>query len=80
MFRVRVRKTKSERMKQMRVLAGKMRDELMGVAKIKMIEPLSDLEIQELKNYCRGPLSDGWDESFEQREIDTMNGEIYVHF
>ncbi len=53
---------------------------LIGIARIKMTEPLNDLEMQELKAYCEGQFSDGWGESFEQRDIDTMNGEIYVHF
>ena len=54
--------------------------QLMGVVNIKMTEPLNNLEMQELKDYCTGQFSDGWGESFEQREIDTLDGEIYVHF
>lgn len=53
---------------------------LMGVAVIKMTKPLSETEIDDLKEYVTGQFSDGWGESFEQHEIQVSGGEIYVHF
>ena len=56
------------------------RDTMMGVAVIKMTKPLTQTEIDDLKDYVTGQFSDGWGESFEQREIQVSGGEIYVHF
>lgn len=56
------------------------RDTMMGVAVIKMTKPLTQSEIDDLKDYVTGQFSDGWGESFEQREIQVSGGEIYVHF
>lgn len=56
------------------------RDTMMGVAVIKMTKPLTQTEIDDLKDYVTGQFSDGWGESFEQDEIRVSGGEIYVHF
>ena len=56
------------------------RDTMMGVAVIKMTKPLTQTEIDDLKDYVTGQFSDGWGESFEQHEIRVSGGEIYVHF
>ena len=56
------------------------RDTMMGVAVIKMTKPLTQEEIDDLKDYVTGQFSDGWGESFEQHEIHVSGGEIYVHF
>lgn len=53
---------------------------MMGVISVKMTKPLNSAELEDLKEYITGQLSDGWGESFEQREIKTDGHEIYVHF
>ncbi len=58
----------------------RVRDTMMGVAVIKMTKPLTQAEIDDLKDYVTGQFSDGWGESFEQHEISVSGGEIYVHF
>jgi len=55
-------------------------DTLYGVFIIEVREDLSPQELEKLREYCSGQASDGWGEGFEQREIDTPDGEIYVHF
>lgn len=55
-------------------------DMMMGVAVIKMTKSLNNEELNSLKDYITGQFSDGWGESFEQHEIQTYGGEIYVHF
>lgn len=53
---------------------------LLGVAKCLLTENLDAEELDNLKEYCVGQFSDGWGEGFEQREISTSDGNIYVHF
>ena len=53
---------------------------LLGVAKCLLTENLDAEELDSLKEYCVGQFSDGWGEGFEQREISTSDGNIYVHF
>lgn len=55
-------------------------DKMMGVISVKMTKPLNSMELEDLKEYVSGQLSDGWGEGFEQREIKTDGHEIYVHF
>jgi len=58
----------------------RVRDVMMGVAVIKMTKPLTEPEIENMKDYLTGQFADGWGESFEQREINVSGNEIYVHF
>ena len=54
--------------------------ELMGCTTVKLKEPLTEAEMQDLQDYLKGQFSDGWGESFEQQEIQTSDGVLYVHF
>jgi len=53
---------------------------LYGVTEIKLREPLTPAELAGLKDYITGQMSDGYGESFEQREIKTSDGELYISF
>lgn len=54
--------------------------ELWGVLEIKSRGTLSEKELEAVKEYWQGQESDGWGEGFEQREIQTLEGELYVSF
>lgn len=55
-------------------------DELMGVAVLTLNDDLNSQELQKIKDFVTGQASDGWGEGFEQREIETDIGDIYVSF
>lgn len=54
--------------------------ELWGVMTAGLKEPLSGEETAELLEFVTGQASDGYGEGFEQRPINTPDGEIYVSF
>ena len=54
--------------------------ELMGCTTVKLREPLARPEMSDLQNYLKGQFSDGWGEGFEQQEIKTSDGILFVHF
>lgn len=54
--------------------------ELYGVLECKVSEPLAKREVEVLKEYWTGQMSDGWGEGFEQRPVQTDRGELYVSF
>ena len=54
--------------------------ELMGCTTVKLREPLAGPEMSDLQDYLKGQFSDGWGESFEQQEIQTGDGILFVHF
>ena len=55
-------------------------DELMGVAILTLNDDLTMKELDKIKENVTGQVSDGWGEGFEQREINTDIGDIYVSF
>ena len=54
--------------------------ELMGVAVLTLNDELTPKELKKIKDNITGQASDGWCEGFEQREISTDMGDIYVSF
>lgn len=55
------------------------RGKLWGAAHCQINEPLTHQELARLKEYVTGQYSDGFGEGFEQRPIQTAEGELYVH-
>lgn len=58
----------------------RVRDQLMGVAECQVKGCLTGPELENLKEFLLGQVADGWGEGFEQRPIQTGDGEIYVSF
>jgi len=54
--------------------------ELMGVAILTLNDELTPKELEKIKENITGQASDGWAEGFEQREISTEMGDIYISF
>ena len=54
--------------------------ELLGCTTVVLKEPVADEEMEDLQDYLHGQFSDGWGEGFEQQEIQTSDGVLYVHF
>ena len=47
---------------------------------VRLKEPLTEAEMKDLQDYLKGQFFDGWGEGFEQQEIQTGDGVLYVHF
>ncbi|MBU5311591.1 antirestriction protein ArdA [Tissierella carlieri] len=54
--------------------------ELMGVAILTLNDDLTASELQKIKDDITGQALDAWGEGFEQREIQTDMGDIYISF
>lgn len=54
--------------------------ELVDCTTVILKEPLTNEEMKDLQSYLEEQFSDGWGESFEQQEIQTGDGVLYVHF
>ena len=52
---------------------------LYGVCTASVDDDWTDSDTEQFKDYLIGQYADGWGEGFEQREIDTSDGELYVH-
>ena len=52
----------------------------MGVAILALNDDLTEKEFEKIKDEITGQASDGWSEGFEQREISTDTGDIYISF
>lgn len=55
-------------------------DELMGVAILTLNDDLTYKELGKIKENVIGQAADGWGEFFEQREISTDMGDVYISF
>lgn len=53
---------------------------LYGCVKASMKEPLTEDEKTALKSWISGQNSDGFGEGFEQRPLETENGDLYISF
>ena len=55
-------------------------DELMGVTILTLNDDLTYKELGKIKENVIGQAADGWGEFFEQREISTDMGDVYISF
>ena len=55
-------------------------DELKGCTTVRLKEPLTEAEMQDLQGYLKSQFCDGWGEDFQQQEIQTCDGMLYVFF
>lgn len=58
----------------------KVEEEIMGVAVLTLNDDLTSSELEKIKDEIIGQAADGWGESFEQREISTDMGDVYISF
>lgn len=70
----------NEKVVSVRPTVERMDRQLMGVLVCRVKGELTESELDTLKETMASQMSDGWGEGFEQREIKTGNGEMYVSF
>ena len=68
-----------EKVKRMEFTVEERDRRLWGVAECKVVGELTANEKVNLIDFISGQASDGWGEGFEQREIRTGEGELYIH-
>lgn len=71
--------TVNDKVKSVVFSAERVNNKLWGIAECRVVGTLNDQELTSLKEYISGQASDGWGEGFEQREIHTEDGDMYVH-
>lgn len=54
--------------------------ELKGCTTVRLKEPLTEAEMQDLQGYLKSQFCDGWGEDFQQQTIQTCDGMLYVFF
>ncbi len=58
----------------------KVGEEIMGVAVLTLNDDLTSSELENITEEIIGQAADGWGEGFEQREISTDMGDVYISF
>lgn len=55
-------------------------NQLWGITEVRLLDSLTEEEHRLLVEEITGQFSDGWGEAFEQRQINTPEGELHISF